>query len=69
MVSEMRFCTLEGSRVSTVMGVASPPASVISRATVDMVDWRELGSGGKGLVWEASEVDFAATTTAFRLVC
>lgn len=54
---------LAQSRVSTGMGVASPPASRISRATVEMVEAEELGSGGKGLVSDASEVDFAATTT------
>jgi hypothetical protein len=41
-----------------------PPASVISRATVLMVDLEELGSGGKGTVSSALEVVFAATTTA-----
>ena len=45
------------------MGVASPPASRISRVTVEMVEAGELGSGGKGDVVEASEVVFAATTT------
>lgn len=45
------------------MGVASPPASRISRATVEMVEAGELGSGGKGEALDASEVDFAATTT------
>ena len=50
-------------RVSTVMGVTSPPASRISRATVEIVDSGELGSGGNGWVREASETDFAATTT------
>jgi hypothetical protein len=28
-----------------------------------MVDWGDLGSGGKGLVLAASLVDFADTTT------
>jgi hypothetical protein len=45
------------------MAVASPPAERISRSTVDMVDAGEFGSGGKGVVVEASEVDFAATMT------
>lgn len=30
-----------------------------------MVEWREFGSGGKGWVFEASEVLFAATMTDF----
>jgi hypothetical protein len=54
---------LAKSRVSTGMAVAVPPASKISRATVDMVDAEEFGSGGKGVVLEASDVDFAATMT------
>lgn len=54
---------LVADRVSTAMGVAVPPAFWISRATVDMVEARELGSGGKGVVLEASDVDFADTTT------
>jgi hypothetical protein len=48
------------------MAVASPPARVISRATVVMVERGELGSGGKGdiLARSASGVmDLAATTT------
>jgi hypothetical protein len=49
--------------VSTAMAVASPPESRISRQTVDMVEAGELGSGGKGEVVEAPEVDFAETTT------
>lgn len=46
--------------------MASPPARVISRATVVMVDWGELGFGGNGesLARSASAVvDLAATTT------
>lgn len=46
------------------MGVASPPASQISRETVEMVDWGEFGSGGKGCVLDTSDVLFDATTTA-----
>jgi hypothetical protein len=56
------------SRVSTGMAVAVPPASSISRATVEMVDAGEFGSGGKGEVLEASEVDLAATTTVLSCV-
>lgn len=63
----MRFWTLGNERVSTEMGVHVPPASVISRATVEMVEVEELGSGGKGLHCEASDVDFADTTTAWVL--
>ena len=55
---------LEGSRVSTGMARAAPPEEVISRATVLMVEEGELGSGGNGLQVEASDVVFAATTTA-----
>jgi hypothetical protein len=54
---------LAKSRVSTWIAVAVPPASRISRATVDMVEAEEFGSGGKGVVSEALDVDFAATTT------
>lgn len=54
---------LSWSRTSTAMGVASPPASWISRATVLIVEACEFGSGGKGETLEASLVDFAATTT------
>lgn len=43
--------------------MASPPASLISRSTVLMVDCGELGFGGNGTVLLASEVVFAATTT------
>jgi hypothetical protein len=46
------------------MAVALPPASVISRTTVLIVDAEEFGSGGKGVVFDASEVVLAATTTA-----
>lgn len=49
--------------MSTGMATAEPPASRISRATVEIVDEGELGSGGKGRVRDASDVLFAATTT------
>lgn len=55
---------LAKSRTSTAMAVAIPPASVISRATVLMVDAELFGSGGKGEHLVASDVVFAATTTA-----
>jgi hypothetical protein len=63
-VRSTRRWTLSKSRVSTAMAVASWPASRISRSTVEIVDCGELGSGGKGCALEASEVLFAATTTA-----
>ena len=47
-VSSTRHSTLEKSRVSTAIAVASPPASRISRSTVLMVDCWEFGSGGNG---------------------
>lgn len=50
-------------RTSTAMAVALPPASVISRATVLIVDAELFGSGGKGEHLVASDVVFAATTT------
>lgn len=50
-------------RTSTAMAVASPPASRISRSTVLMVDCGEFGSGGKGIVWAAFEVDLAPKAT------
>jgi hypothetical protein len=50
-------------RTSSWMAVASPPAVVISRATVVMVEAEELGSGGKGAVELGSEMVLAATTT------
>lgn len=49
--------------MSAAIAVASPPASLISRSTVLMVDCGELGCGGNGTVLLASEVVFAATTT------
>lgn len=42
---------------------ASPPANAISWATVLIVDCGELGSGGKEVRLDGSEVDFAETTT------
>ena len=56
------FSTL---RTSTGRARAEPPASVISRATVLMVDWDELGFGGKSDagIEAASEVVLADTTT------
>ena len=45
------------------MAVALLPASVISRATVLIVEAEEFGSGGKGEHRVASDVVFAATTT------
>ena len=41
----------------------------ISRSTVLMVEEGELGSGGKGVVLDASEVVFAASITGGVLVC
>lgn len=58
-----RARTLSNSRVSTASAVAVPPASLISRSTVLMVDCGELGSGGNGDAVAASLVVFAATTT------
>lgn len=64
MVVEMRFSTLSGERTSTCTAVASPPAEMISRVTVVMVESGDLGSGGKGTVGlEGSLTVFAATTT------
>lgn len=64
MISLTMASTLWKSRTSTESAVACPPASAISRATVLTVDCWLFGSGGKGLHFEASEVVFAATTTA-----
>ena len=50
-------------RTSTAIAVALAPASIISLSTVLMVDCAELGSGGNGDTFEASEEVFAATTT------
>lgn len=45
------------------MGWAVPPARVISRATVWMVEAGELGSGGKGAVGSGEVADLAAMIT------
>ena len=63
-VASANFWTLAKSLTSTDIAVALPPASVISRATVLIVDAGEFGSGGKGEHVVASDVVFAATTTA-----
>lgn len=65
-VSSTAFFTFSGSRTSTAMACASPPASQISLATVLMVEALEFGSGGKGWALEGSEVDLAATATGRR---
>jgi hypothetical protein len=62
-VSLTMFWMLVKSRVSTGMAVASPPASLISRSTVLIVDAWEFGFGGNGVHFDASEVVLAATTT------
>ena len=54
---------LVGERVSTAMGVAWPPALVISSATVLMVEAGELGSGGKGEQRWGLDVVLADTMT------
>jgi hypothetical protein len=57
------------SRVSTAIAVAVPLCmSVISRATVLMVESEELGGGGKGIAgsW-GFEVVLAATTTLIHV--
>lgn len=41
---------LSGKRTSTGIAVAMPPATMISRATVLIVEEGELGSGGKGVL-------------------
>lgn len=50
------------------MAVASPPARVISPATVVMVDLDEFGSGGKGVSFSrsAGEVVVLAATTTYK---
>lgn len=53
---------LAKSRASTAMAVASPPASLISRSTVLMVDWAELGFGGKWVVEEKALLVVLADT-------
>ena len=62
MVVEIKWLMEDILRVSTGNAVAVPPASVISRSTVEMVEAEELGSGGNGVV-EAFDVLLAATTT------
>lgn len=62
-VLDTRASTLSGERTSTWTAVAWPPASVISLATVVMVEAEELGSGGKGPGLEGSLMVLAATTT------
>lgn len=59
-----------GSRTSTAMLAAElgPLVRWISRSTVLIVEEGELGSGGKGVVLEASEVVFAASITGAVLV-
>jgi hypothetical protein len=47
-VASNSFCALVKSRTSTEIARAFPPASVISRATVLIVEADEFGSGGKG---------------------
>lgn len=45
-----------------------PLVRLISRSTVLIVEEGELGSGGKGVVLDASEVVFAASITGGVLV-
>lgn len=63
MVFATRAFTLSSDRTSTWMGVASPPAEVISRATVVMVESLDFGLGALSVSLEGSVMDFAATTT------
>jgi hypothetical protein len=65
MVDETSRLVEETLRVSTGMAVQVPPDSRISRSTVEMVEAGVLGSGGKGVVVVASEVDLAATMTTW----
>jgi hypothetical protein len=65
-VSSTSRWMLSAKRTSTAMAVASPPTSLISRATVLIVESGELGSGGNGAGPYASLVVFAATTTGSR---
>lgn len=58
-----RAFTLSSDRTSTWMGVASPPAEVISRATVVMVESLDFGLGALSVSLEGSVMDLAATTT------
>jgi len=62
-VASTSLWTLGKSRTSTDIASALPPASVISRATVLIVEADEFGSGGKGEHLVTSDVVFAATTT------
>lgn len=59
------------SRVSTAIAVAVPLCkSVISRATVLMVECEELGGGGKGMAGSCGfEVVLAAITTMHVSIC
>lgn len=68
MVFATRAFTLSSDRTSTWMGVASPPADVISRATVVMVESLDFGLGVLSESLEGSVMDFAATTTGRALV-
>lgn len=70
-VSDTKELIWETSRTSTAMAVHVPLwSSVISRATVLMVDDGELGSGGKGVDGSYGfEVVLAATTTAHISIC
>lgn len=63
MVCATRAFTLSSDRTSTWMGVASPPAEVISRATVVTVESLVFGLGVLSVSLEGSVMDFAATTT------
>ena len=48
MVSSTIRLMLSASRTSTAIALARPPASMISRATVLIVEEEEFGSGGNG---------------------
>lgn len=65
MVFATRAFTLSSDRTSTWMGVASPPAEVISRATVVMVESLDFGLGALSVSLEGSVMDLAATTTVY----
>lgn len=68
-VSLTMLWTLSESLVSTGIAAASLPASLISRATVLIVEAGEFGSGGKGSHLEASDVVLAETTTTWSQQC